>query len=86
MAERSDIADKIIEITAKQVGKPKDDLMLEMHFVNDVGCDSLDVIEIVMQIEDVYGIKIPEDEGKAIQTIADAVKYVESKVSAKLGA
>jgi acyl carrier protein len=53
-----------------------------MHFFNDVGCDSLDVIEIVMQIEDIYGLKIPDEDGNKIQTIADAVKYVESKVGA----
>jgi acyl carrier protein len=79
MAERSEVAEKIIEIIAKKMDKPKEDIKPEMTFVGDLGADSLDTVEIMMEIEDQFNLNIPEEEAEKIETIADAIKYVEAK-------
>jgi len=80
MGERSEVAQKIVEIIADRMEKPAEDIQLEMSFVNDLGADSLETVEIIMRIEDEFGLEIPESESESIETIADAVKYVEAKM------
>lgn len=80
MGERSEVAQKIVEIIADRMEKPAEDIQLEMSFVNDLGADSLETVEIIMRIEDEFGLEIPESDSESIETIADAVKYVEAKL------
>lgn len=80
MGEKSEVAAKIVEIIADRMEKPAEDIQLEMSFVNDLGADSLETVEIIMRIEDEFGLEIPETESENIETIADAVKYVEAKM------
>ncbi len=81
MGEKSEVAAKIVEIIADRMEKPAEDIQVEMSFVNDLGADSLETVEIIMRIEDEFGLEIPEADSENIETIADAVKYVEAKMS-----
>jgi len=77
----SEIADRIMEIVADKMDKPKEEVTPEKSFVNDLGADSLDTVELMMDIEDEFDLSIPEEEAQKIETIGDAVKYVEEHVS-----
>ena len=77
----SEIADRIIEIVAEKMDKPKEDVTVEKSFLNDLGADSLDIVELMMDIEDEFDLSIPEEEAQKIETIGDAVKYVEGHMS-----
>lgn len=83
MAERSEVAERIIEIVAEKMDKPKEEITEEKHFVNDLGADSLDTVELMMDIEDEFDLSIPEEEAQKIQTIGDAIKYVEEHAGSK---
>lgn len=76
MAERNQIAERIIEIVAEKMDKPKDEISEEKSFVNDLGADSLDQVELIMDMEDEFDISIPEEEAQKIITIGDAITYV----------
>jgi len=76
MAERSEIAERIMEIVAEKMDKPKDEISEAKSFINDLGADSLDTVELMMDIEDEFDLSIPEEEAQKIQTIGDAINYV----------
>lgn len=78
-----EIKDKVMDIVAEHLNKSKESLTTEMHIVNDLGADSLDAVEIVMDIEDAFDLSIPEEDAEKIQTIGDAVEYVEKAVEQK---
>lgn len=71
------INERVIEIVAEQLGADKANIKAETHFVNDLGADSLDVVELVMELEEEFEINIPDDASEKIQTIGQAVKYIE---------
>ena len=83
MADRSEVAERIIEIVAEKMDKPKEEITEEKHFVNDLGADSLDTVELMMDIEDEFDLSIPEEEAQKIQTIGNAIKYVEEHAGSK---
>ena len=76
MADRSEIAQKIIEIVAEKLDKPKDEIGEDKSFQVDLGADSLDLVELIMDMEDEFDMSIPEEEAQKIQTIGDAINYV----------
>lgn len=78
MPTTQEIQDKVIEIVCKQLGVDKSKVTPETSFVNDLGADSLDTVELVMEMEDAFGLSIPDEEAEKIQTVADAVKYIEN--------
>ena len=80
MADRAEVAKKITEIVSEKMDRNKEDITEEMSFVNDLGADSLDTVELVMDIEDAFDIQIPEEDAEKIETIADAVNYVAERV------
>ncbi len=67
---------KVKEIITKQMGVNKDQIALETSFVNDLGADSLDTVELVMEFEDAFDMNIPDDDAEKIQTVGDAIKYI----------
>ncbi len=77
----SDIESKIIDITASTLNIDKSKITSESRFVNDLGADSLDTVELMMAIEAEFDCNIPDEEAGKIVTIADAVKYVKENVS-----
>lgn len=68
--------ERLKEIIIKQFGKGENTVMLESSFVNDLGADSLDIVELVMELEDEFDVNIPDEDAEKIQTLGDAVKYI----------
>ena len=77
----SDIEARVKKIIAEQLGVPEADVTNEKAFVADLGADSLDTVELVMEFEDAFQINIPDEDAEKIQTVGDAVTYIQSKLS-----
>jgi len=75
----SDIANKVKEIIVDKLGVDMSEVNEEAHFVNDLGADSLDTVELIMEFEKEFDISIPDEDAEKIQTVGDAIKYVEEK-------
>ena len=73
------IFEKIKELLADQLDVSADDMTMESDIANDLGADSLDVVELLMSIEDEFEIDIPDEEIENIKTIGDLVKYIEER-------
>jgi len=71
-----EIKEKVISIVCEQMGVEKSGISLETSFVNDLGADSLDTVELVMEFEDKFELSIPDEEAEKIQTIGQAVEYI----------
>ena len=71
-----DTEKKVIEIVSEQLGVSADEIKMETSFVNDLGADSLDTVELVMEFEDEFDINIPDEDAEKIQTVGEAVKYI----------
>jgi acyl carrier protein len=80
---REEIAESVIQIVCDQMGVSRDKVTLETSFVNDLGADSLDTVELVMEFEDEFELNIPDTDAEKIQTVGDAVKYIEEKIASK---
>ena len=72
-----DIETKVIEIVSEQMGVDKSEITRETHFINDLNADSLDTVELVMEFEDEFDLNIPDEDAEKIQTVGDAIKYIE---------
>ena len=77
------VQDKISEIIVEQLGVKAEEVTPEASFVDDLGADSLDTVELVMALEEEFGIEIPDEDAEKIQTVGDAIKYIEEKSAAK---
>ncbi|MDF1882631.1 acyl carrier protein [Sulfurimonas sp. SAG-AH-194-C21] len=73
------LIDDIKEVVVEQLSVDVKEVKEDAKFVEDLGADSLDVVELVMALEEKFDIEIPDDEAEKIQTVADVVAYVESK-------
>jgi acyl carrier protein len=73
---------KVIAIIAEQLAKPEDSITESSHLVDDLGADSLDLVEISMAIEEAFGLEIPETEQEKFKTVGDAVAYIENNPKA----
>lgn len=74
--ENMSIEDKLKGIIIKQLAVNKKLVTLESSFENDLGADSLDTVELVMEFEDVFNMNIPDEDAEKIQTVGDAVNYI----------
>jgi len=72
------IEERVAEIVAEQMGVDKSQITPETSFVNDLGADSLDTVELVMEFEDEFDISIPDEDAERIQTVGQAIEYVEA--------
>lgn len=77
------VQDKITEIIVEQLGVKPEEVVPEASFVDDLGADSLDTVELVMALEEEFGIEIPDEDAEKIQTVGDAIKYITEKAGAK---
>jgi len=77
------VQEKITEIIVEQLGVKPEEVTAEASFVDDLGADSLDTVELVMALEEEFGIEIPDEDAEKIQTVGDAVKYIEDKSKQK---
>ena len=74
--EEPSLEERLKEILTKQFGEGEKTVTLETSFVNDLGADSLDVVELVMELEDEFDVSIPDEDAEKMQTVGDAVKYI----------
>lgn len=77
----SSVEEKVIEIVSEQLGVDKDKIKMDSNFVNDLGADSLDTVELVMELEEEFDISIPEDAADKIQTVGEAVRHIDSALA-----
>ena len=75
----SSVADKVKKIVVEQLGVSEDQVTPEAKFIEDLGADSLDQVELVMALEEEFGSDIPDEDAEKLTTVGDAIKYVESK-------
>lgn len=75
----SNIAEKVKEIIVEKLGVEEAEVTPEASFTNDLGADSLDTVELIMEFEKVFDISIPDDQAENIQTVGQAISYLESE-------
>ena len=78
-----DIETKVIGIVSEQMSVDKSEIRAETSFVNDLNADSLDTVELVMELEDEFDMNIPDDEAEKLQTVGQAIEYISKQLSEK---
>ncbi len=73
----SEIADRVREIIAEQLLVDVDEVTDEASFVDDLGADSLDTVELIMEFEDEFGVEIPDEDAEKVQTVGESISYLE---------
>ncbi len=79
----ADIAEQVRQIIAEQLMVELDEVTDDASFIEDLGADSLDTVEMIMEIEDEFGIEIPDEDAEKLQTVGQAIEYVKKKVEAQ---
>lgn len=77
------IDEKVKNIISEQLGVKKEEIKLESSFIDDLGADSLDTVEVVMALEEEFGIEIPDEDAEKITTVGESVKYIDTKLNKK---
>jgi len=75
------IVERVKSIIAEQLGVKQEEVTPEASFIDDLGADSLDTVELVMALEEEFSVEIPDEDAEKITTVGDAVKYIEEKGS-----
>ncbi|SDQ95096.1 acyl carrier protein [Pseudovibrio sp. Tun.PSC04-5.I4] len=75
----SNVAEQVKKIVVEHLGVEADKVIESASFIDDLGADSLDTVELVMAFEEAFGVEIPDDAAETIQSVGDAVKFIESK-------
>ncbi len=73
------VADKVKSIIAEQLGVKIEEVKPEASFIDDLGADSLDTVELIMALEEEFNVEIPDEDAEKMTKVADAIKYVEEK-------
>ena len=73
------VPDKVKSIIAEQLGVKPEDVTPQASFIDDLGADSLDTVELVMALEEEFGIEIPDEDAEKMTTVGEAIKYIEEK-------
>ncbi len=76
MAETTNVEQKVKSIIAEQLGVGEDEIKATSSFVEDLGADSLDIVELVMAMEEEFEVEIPDEEAENIKTVTDAINYI----------
>ena len=78
-----DVVKKVKAIIVDKLGVEESEVTETANFTNDLGADSLDTVELLMEFETEFGVKIPDEDAAGIATVADAINYVEAKLAEK---
>ena len=73
--------DKVKEVIMDKLGVDEDKIKIEASFVDDLGADSLDTVELIMQLEEEFGMEIPDEEAEKLTTVGSAVDYIDSQAN-----
>ena len=79
MSKVENVEERVLNIVCEQLGTTRDKITNETSFINDLGADSLDTVELVMEFEDEFEISIPDEDAEKIQTVGNAIEYISSK-------
>ncbi len=82
MADETNIEQKVRDIIVEQLGVNADQVTIEAKFIEDLGADSLDTVELVMAFEEEFGIEVPDEEAEKLLTVGDVVRYIEDHAQA----
>lgn len=74
------VEERVVKIVCDKLDSSPDKVNPETHFINDLGADSLDTVELIMEFEDAFGVNIPDEDAEKIQTVGDALTYIQAKV------
>ncbi|MBU4477479.1 MAG: acyl carrier protein [Candidatus Omnitrophica bacterium] len=77
------VEDKVKSIIVDQLGVKTEEVTSTASFVDDLGADSLDTVELVMALEEEFGIEIPDEDAEKMTTVGEAIKYIDGKTSSK---
>ena len=77
------VEDKIRSIISEQLGVKPEEVNPQASFIDDLGADSLDTVELIMALEEEFGVEIPDEDAEKMATVGDAIKYIEEKAPAK---
>lgn len=72
------IFEKVKKIIVEQLGVEEDEIAMEASFIDDLGADSLDIVELIMALEEEFDLEIPDNEAEKITTVSDAVEYIKN--------
>ena len=79
------IEEKVVDLISSQLGVSKESITTATHFANDLGTDSLDIVELIMEFEEEFDIDIPDDAAEQIQTVGQVIAHIEKEVAANDG-
>ncbi len=71
------VEERVIELVCERLGVNKEQVTRQTSFIEDLGADSLDIVELVMGLEEEFGINIPDDQAEKIKTVGEAIDYIE---------
>ena len=74
------VEEKVIEIISQKLNLSKDQIKPEASFVDDLGADSLDLVELVMAMEEAFGMEVPDEEAEKLRTVKDVIEYIKAKI------
>lgn len=83
VASEKEVEEKVVSIVSEQLGVDKAEISRETSFVNDLNADSLDTVELIMELEDAFEMSIPDEEAEKIQTVGQAIDYIVQHLNAK---
>ncbi|MFH1644745.1 MAG: acyl carrier protein [bacterium] len=75
---KEDTQQKVIDVIAEKLSIPKENITIESTFKNDLGADSLDIVEMIMSFEETFGIEIKDEDAEKIKTVQDAINHIHS--------
>lgn len=75
------VIEKVTQIIVDQLGINAAEVVQEAKFIDDLGADSLDIVEFLMALEDQYGIEVPDEDAEDLQTVGDLVRYIEERMA-----
>ena len=73
----SNLENEVIQLVSEHLNYDKNKITLKSDFINDLGADSLDSVEVIMALEEKYGVSIPDDKAEKLRTVGDLIKYIE---------
>src|SRR5262249_12628901 len=77
------VEERVIEIVCENLGVNKDQVTRKTAFIEDIGADSLDIVELIMELEEEFEINIPDDQAEKIKTVGEAIDYIEKEIAKK---